>query len=98
MADRSKEIFKGKPEEVQPKHRNRRTQKQVIVDKIEKTFKDKVISSVYGAEMKKILASLDILQSSMVKKKKPKEDVILTLFSAEELENLLKQKKQMETK
>lgn len=98
MADRSKEIFKGKPEEVQSKPRTRRTQKQVIVDKIEKTFKDKVIASVYGAEMKKIIASLDLLQASMVKKKKPKEDVILTLFSAEELENLLKQKKQMENK
>lgn len=98
MADRSKEIFKGKSEEVQPKPRTRRTQKQVIVDKIEKTFKYKVIASVYGAEMKKIIASLDLLQASMVKKKKPKEDVILTLFSAEELENLLKQKKQMENK
>lgn len=98
-----KVLFTGKTQPVAkvatPKtKRIRRTQKQIIVDKIEKTYKDKVISSVFGAEMKKIIASLDVLQSSIIKTKKPKEDVILAMFSSEELENLLKQKKQIETK
>lgn len=98
--DRKNEIFKGKPEvqSAEKKKRIRRTQKQVVLDKIEKIYKDRVISSVFGAEMKKITASLDVLQSSILKKKKPKDDVILDMFSAEELEALLKQKKQMETK
>ncbi len=100
--DRSKEqVFKGKPEEVkveEKKKRTRRTQKQVVLDKIEKIYKQKVLASVYGAEIKKITESLDILQINITKKKKPKDDVILDMFSAEELENLLKQKKQMETK
>lgn len=98
-----KVLFTGKTQPVAKvatpkKKRIRRTQKQIIVDKIEKTYKDKVISSVFGAEMKKIIASLDVLQSSIIKTKKPEEDVILAMFSSEELENLLKQKKQIETK
>lgn len=98
-----KVLFTGKTQPVAKvatpkKKRIRRTQKQIIVDKIEKTYKEKVISSVFGAEMKKIIASLDVLQSSIIKTKKPKEDVILAMFSSEELENLLKQKKQIETK
>lgn len=102
--DRNKEqVFKGKPEEIkatstEKKKRVRRTQKQVVLDKIEKIYKQKVLASIYGAEIKKITESLDILQSSILKKKKPKDDVILDMFSAEELEALLKQKKQMETK
>ena len=98
-----KVLFTGKTQPVAKvatpkKKRIRRTQKQVVLDKIEKIYKQKVLASVYGAEIKKITESLDVLQSSILKKKKPKDDVILDMFSAEELENLLKQKKQMETK
>ena len=99
--DRKEQVFKGKPEEVkaeEKKKRTRRTQKQVLIDKIEKTYKNRVLSSVYGAEIKKIIASLDVLQNSVTKKIKPKDDVILDMFSAEELENLLKKKKELESK
>lgn len=48
--------------------RIRRTKKQIIVDKLEKFYKEDVIASVFGSEMKKIVASLEKLESSMKNK------------------------------
>ena len=97
MERSKKQVFKGKPEEVkatEKKKRIRRTQKQVVLDKISKAYQSKVKSEIYEEKFQKINECLDVLQNSIFNKKKPKDDVILDMFSAEELERLLQQKKQ----
>lgn len=92
--DRSK-IFSGKPEKVQDenkKKRERRSKKQILIEKLQFFYQKKVKADVYTAEIAKITASIDEMEKNIMKKKKPSNESILDMFSADELKALLAQK------
>lgn len=74
------------------KQRIRRGKKEIILEKVQKFYQQKVKGEVYTAEFAKISASIDEMEKNILKKKKPSNQTILDLFSAEELKALLEQK------
>lgn len=95
MDKKSEKLITGKPEKVQEqgkKQRIRRSKKDIIIEKVQKFYQAKVKADVFSAEVEKISASIETLEKNIMKKKKPSNETILELFSADELKALLEQK------
>lgn len=95
MENKKQVLFTGKAEKVETAEKGkriRRTQKQIVLDQIQKLYKEKVIASVYGAELKKITACLDILQNALSNRVKITEEDVINQFSIEELQAILAKK------
>lgn len=95
MENKKQVLFTGKTEKVETEKKEkriRRTQKQIVLDLIAKIYKEKVIASVYGAELKKITACLDVLQNALSNRVKITEEDVINQFSVEQLQAILAKK------
>jgi len=76
----------------QKKKRIRRSKITIILDRIKKMYEGRVKADVYADEFAKIEASLTAMENAKTKKKKISEADVLSLFTVEQLQEMIAKK------